>query len=100
RSTQVLSNCLATAIKFTPEGKDVFIRVGPEGEDDFRLEVEDTGKGIAPADLVRLFIEFQQIHDGADKKHAGTGLGLALTKKLVEAQGGRVGVQSTEGQGS
>jgi CheY-like chemotaxis protein len=62
--------------------------------------VQDTGAGIPPEGLPRLFVEFQQLDGGAAKKHAGTGLGLALTKRIVEAQGGSVGVQSTPGVGS
>jgi signal transduction histidine kinase/DNA-binding response OmpR family regulator len=100
RLKQVLYNYVSNALKFTPEGGTVQIRISAEGEDKFRMEVEDTGKGISPEDLQRLFVEFQQIHDGSDKRHAGTGLGLALTKRLVEAQGGRVGVRSTVGKGS
>jgi signal transduction histidine kinase len=65
-----------------------------------RLEVEDTGIGIRPEDLGRLFVEFQQLDAGVAKQHEGTGLGLALTKRLVEAQGGRVGVRSEPGHGS
>ncbi|HEY1551931.1 MAG TPA: response regulator, partial [Kofleriaceae bacterium] len=64
------------------------------------LEVEDTGVGIAPADLGRLFVEFQQLEAGTAKRHQGTGLGLALSRRLVEAQGGTVGVKSTVGTGS
>ena len=100
RLKQIMYNYLSNAIKFTPEGGNVSIRMTAEGEHDFRLEVEDTGKGIAPDDLSRLFVEFQQIHDGREKRYGGTGLGLALTKRLVEAQGGSVGVRSTLGQGS
>ena len=66
----------------------------------FRLEVEDTGIGIKREDLHKLFIEFQQLDAGSAKKYAGTGLGLALTKRIVEAQGGKVGVQSEFGKGS
>jgi CheY-like chemotaxis protein len=73
--------------------------VRPKGETDFALEVEDTGPGIAPEDIERLFVEFQQLDAGAAKQHGGTGLGLALTRRLVEAQGGSVGVRSTLGQG-
>jgi signal transduction histidine kinase/DNA-binding response OmpR family regulator/HAMP domain-containing protein len=99
RFKQVLYNFLSNALKFTPEGGRVDVRVLPEGAERFRLEVADTGAGIAPADLERLFVEFQQV--GADaKKAGGTGLGLALTKRLVEAQGGTVGVRSTVGEGS
>ncbi|PYM75208.1 MAG: histidine kinase, partial [Candidatus Rokuibacteriota bacterium] len=62
--------------------------------------MEDTGIGIAPDDLGRLFVEFQQLDASTAKKYPGTGLGLALTKRMVEAQGGRVGVSSTPGVGS
>ena len=71
-----------------------------EGPQRFRIEVEDHGIGIAPADLQRLFVEFQQLDSGMRKQHQGTGLGLALTRRLVQAQGGSVGVRSTLGQGS
>jgi signal transduction histidine kinase len=66
----------------------------------FRIEVHDTGCGIAEADIGRLFVEFQQLDSGTTKRHPGTGLGLALTRRLVEAQGGTVGVRSRLGQGS
>jgi len=99
RLKQVLYNYVSNALKFTPEGGTVSIRLLPEGEQSFRIEVEDTGSGISPENLRRLFVEFQHVHDSRDKK-GGTGLGLALTKRLVEAQGGTVGVRSTVGQGS
>ena len=97
---QVLYNYLSNAIKFTPDGGRVAIRILSEDLDYFRLEVEDNGIGIKPEDLVKLFVEFQQLDGGMDKKHQGTGLGLALTKKIVEAQRGRVGVRSTPGDGT
>jgi PAS domain S-box-containing protein len=100
RFTQIAYNFLSNALKFTPEGGRVTVRLLPEGNDAFRLEVEDTGVGIAPADLGRLFVEFEQLDHGAGKRHQGTGLGLALTRRLAEAQGGSVGVRSTPGQGS
>ena len=100
RLKQVLYNYLSNALKFTPSGGSVTVRASPEGTDFFRLEVHDTGSGIQPADLARLFVEFQQLDAGAAKKHGGTGLGLALTKRIVEAQGGSVGVRSTPGTGS
>ena len=100
RFKQIAYNYLSNAIKFTPEGGRVAIRVVPEGAEAFRLEVEDTGVGIAPGDLGKLFVEFQQLESGAAKRHQGTGLGLALTRRLVEAQGGAVGVRSTPGVGS
>jgi signal transduction histidine kinase len=91
---------LANAIKFTPAGGRVTVRVVPEDASNFRLEVEDTGIGISAADMDRLFVEFQQLDAGADKKYQGTGLGLALAKRCAEAQGGRVGVDSEPGRGS
>jgi PAS domain S-box-containing protein len=100
RFKQVAYNYLSNALKFTPDGGRVTVRVRADGDSAFRLEIEDTGVGIQPADLGRLFIEFQQLDAGASKRHQGTGLGLALTRRLVEAQGGSVGVRSTPGTGS
>ena len=100
RLKQVLYNYLSNAIKFTAEHGRVTVRAFAQGPDHFRLEVEDTGIGIAPADLPRLFSEFQQLDAGYSKQHQGTGLGLALTRRLVQAQGGSVGVRSTLGVGS
>ncbi len=97
---QVLYNYLSNAIKFTPDEGQVTIRIRPEGENEFTLEVKDTGTGIQPEDLGRLFVEFRQLDTGTAKKYQGTGLGLALTKRIIEAQGGKVGVRSTPGQGS
>jgi signal transduction histidine kinase len=78
----------------------VVVRARAEGAEAFRLEVQDSGIGIRPEDHGRLFVEFQQLDAGSAKRHAGTGLGLALTKRIVEAQGGRVGVASEPGAGS
>jgi PAS domain S-box-containing protein len=100
RLKQVLYNYLSNALKFTEQGGRVTIRAQPEGSDFFRLEVQDNGIGIAPADRSRLFVEFQQLDIGPTKRHQGTGLGLALTRRIVEAQGGSVGVTSTIGRGS
>ncbi len=100
RLKQVLLNYLSNAIKFSPGGGGVELRMVGEGPRLWRLEVEDSGIGI-PADRVgQLFVEFQQLDDGLAKRHQGTGLGLALTRRLVEAQGGRVGVYSEPGRGS
>ncbi|HEY6173118.1 MAG TPA: ATP-binding protein, partial [Kofleriaceae bacterium] len=100
RLKQVAYNYLSNALKFTPSGGSVTLRIKPEGSDRFRLEVQDTGVGIAQGDIGRLFVEFQQLEAGAAKRHQGTGLGLALTRRLVEAQGGSVGVRSALGEGS
>jgi PAS domain S-box-containing protein len=100
RLKQILYNFISNALKFTPVGGAVSVRARVEDEARLRLEVEDTGPGIAREDMDRLFVEFQQLDAGLAKQHAGTGLGLALTRRLVEAQGGSVGVRSTPGQGS
>jgi PAS domain S-box-containing protein len=97
---QVLYNYLSNALKFTPDAGHVSIRVAKEGERQVRIEVEDTGIGIRHQDKHRLFVEFQQLDAGMAKKYPGTGLGLALTKRIAEAQGGSVGVRSELGRGS
>jgi PAS domain S-box-containing protein len=100
RLKQVLYNYLSNALKFTPPGGRVLTRASLVGGDRLLIEVEDTGPGISAHDLERLFIEFEQLDHGSAKRHAGTGLGLALTKRIVEAQEGSVGVRSTLGKGS
>ena len=100
RLKQVLYNYLSNALKFTADGGRVIVRAHNESEDNFRLEVEDDGIGIRADDLPKLFVEFRQLDGGAAKKFQGTGLGLSLTKRLVEAQGGRVSVTSLFGHGS
>jgi signal transduction histidine kinase len=98
RFKQVLYNYLSNAVKFTPEGGWITIRVIVEGFR-FRLEVEDTGIGIHAEEISKLFQEFQQLPNSR-KAGQGTGLGLALTRRIVEAQGGAIGVRSTPGVGS
>jgi CheY-like chemotaxis protein len=100
RLKQVLYNYLSNALKFTPDGGQVTVRALAADGDTFRLEVEDTGIGIKPEDLGRLFVEFQQLDASTAKQYPGTGLGLVLTKRIVESQGGQVGVRSVPGQGS
>jgi signal transduction histidine kinase len=96
RLRQVVLNYLSNAIKFTPEGGLVQVRVLREPEE-LVLEVIDTGGGIALEDQERVFGEFEQLHGAA---YGGTGLGLAVTKRIIEAQGGTVGVWSSPGHGS
>jgi PAS domain S-box-containing protein len=97
---QVLYNLLSNAIKFTPAGGSVRLGVRPDGSDHFRIDVADTGIGIKPEDLDRLFVEFQQLDAGTSKRYGGTGLGLALSKRIVEAQQGTITVASEWGVGS
>ena len=97
---QVLYNYLSNALKFTPDGGRVTLRARPDGPRAIHLEVEDTGIGIPAAHLGRLFVEFEQLDASSSKSFQGTGLGLALTRRIVEAQGGRVQVRSEPGRGS
>jgi PAS domain S-box-containing protein len=100
RVKQILYNYLSNAIKFTPDVGLITVAIRPEGTAFFRIDVTDTGVGIAEEDLSKLFIEFQQLDAGLAKKYQGTGLGLALTRQLAESQGGHVDVRSTIGAGS
>jgi CheY-like chemotaxis protein len=100
RLKQVLYNYLSNAIKFSRPGGEVTLTARQDGAKNFRIEVQDAGIGIAPEDVSRLFVEFQQLDSGYTKRHQGTGLGLALTRRLVEAQGGSVGASSILGVGS
>ncbi len=97
---QVLYNYVSNAIKFSGNGTRVTIRMRSDGNDWFRLEVEDNGEGIRAENLKKLFIEFHQLDSSSSRRHQGTGLGLALTRRIVEAQGGSVGVTSEPGKGS
>jgi signal transduction histidine kinase len=96
----VLYNLLSNAVKFSDEGGQVDIHV--RRLDPYRLEVQvrDTGIGIKAEDINRLFAEFEQLDSGIARRFEGTGLGLALTKKIVEFQGGHIGVESEQGKGS
>jgi signal transduction histidine kinase len=98
---QILFNLLSNAVKFTPDGGSVRITAREiTGAQEIEINVEDTGIGIKPEDIAKLFKEFSQLDTLYDKKYEGTGLGLALTKKLVELHGGRIYVSSEFGKGS
>jgi signal transduction histidine kinase len=99
---QICYNLLSNAVKFTGPGGQVALRALAQGgaEQCFELRVSDTGIGIRPEDLGRLFRSFEQLEAGAARRFEGTGLGLALTRRLVELQGGRIEVQSEYGQGT
>lgn len=100
RFKQVLYNLLSNAIKFTQDGGRVDVHFGGKGSDRVELRVADSGIGIAPGDLNRLFREFEQLDSGPTRRRDGSGLGLALTKKIVELQGGSIEVTSELGRGS
>jgi signal transduction histidine kinase len=98
RVRQVIFNLLSNAVKFTPAGGSVDVSA-LQANGEVRVEVADTGPGIAPEDQERIFEEFQQTEAGAAQRE-GTGLGLALSKRLVELHGGRIWVESELGEGS
>ncbi len=97
---QVLFNLLSNAVKFTEDGGSVNIIVSLYEESRLRLQVQDSGIGIKAEDLDKLFIEFRQLDSGPARRHQGTGLGLALTKRIVEFQNGTIEVESKPGKGS
>jgi signal transduction histidine kinase/HAMP domain-containing protein len=99
RVRQVLLNLLSNAIKFTPDGGHVRLS-GRSADGAIRVEVRDTGIGIAAEDQEKLFREFVQVDASTSRHYEGTGLGLALCKRLVELHGGRIGVVSERGRGS
>jgi signal transduction histidine kinase len=98
RLRQVVFNLLSNAVKFTPAGGRIDI-AAERGDGEVQVSVQDTGPGVAPEDRERIFEEFQQTDVGANQRE-GTGLGLALSRRLVELHGGRVEVESELGRGS
>jgi len=98
RMRQVLYNLLSNAVKFTPAGGRVTLRVGASS-DDLELSVADTGLGIPQEKHDRVFGTFERLHEGTSTA-GGTGLGLALTKRLVELHHGTISFTSHEGAGS
>ena len=95
RLKQMLINLLSNAVKFTPEGGRVSLQVlAADGARVVEFAVQDTGPGIAPEDQARLFQPFVQLDASLAREHEGTGLGLALVKRLAEQQGGTVRVES------
>ncbi len=97
---QVLFNLLSNAVKFTDDGGKVDILVSPHDGARLRLQMRDTGIGIKTEDMSKLFVEFQQLDSGMARRYQGTGLGLVLTKKIIEFQQGAISVESEVGKGS
>ena len=103
RLGQVLFNLLGNAIKFTEQGAvNLRIRLAEETAEAVRVrfDITDTGIGIEPEAISRLFTSFEQVDNSMTRKYGGSGLGLAISKRLVELMDGEIGVQSTPGQGS
>jgi PAS domain S-box-containing protein len=97
---QVLYNLLSNAVKFSHDGGDVRVVANQDATGRMCLKVSDAGIGIRSEDLSKLFVEFQQLDSSATRRYEGTGLGLALTKKIVELQLGTIAVESEAGRGS
>ena len=101
RLKQILVNLLSNAVKFTPSGGKVSLEVRVDGDTSvIHYVVQDTGVGIAAADVARLFQPFTQLDSSLSRQHEGTGLGLALVRRLTELHGGSVTVESKPGDGS
>ncbi len=103
RLSQILGNLLSNAVKFTQQGSvtlAAWTLDQDEHEMNLRIEVRDTGKGIAPKEAKKLFQAFSQGDDSTTRLYGGTGLGLYITHRLVEMMGGAVGVDSIEGKGA
>jgi CheY-like chemotaxis protein len=104
RLSQILINLLSNAAKFTPEGGEITFearRIGEkEGKTEIEASVRDTGIGITPEQMGRLFNAFVQADSGTAKRFGGTGLGLAISKSLAELMGGGITVESAPGEGS
>ena len=96
---RVIMNLLGNALKFTPKNGSIVVAVS-RGDRHGRLEIRDTGRGIPPEYLERVFDKFQQVEARRERKMYSTGLGLTFCKLAVEAHGGRIGVDSTVGVGS
>ncbi|HKQ67982.1 MAG TPA: ATP-binding protein [Polyangiaceae bacterium] len=99
RFRQILNNLLGNAVKFTDSG-DVFVELRMDDPQTLRLEVADTGVGIAEKDLELIFDAFSQVDGSVVRRQGGTGLGLAIARRLTTMMGGNLGVESKLGKGS
>jgi two-component system phosphate regulon sensor histidine kinase PhoR len=99
RLAQVMVNLLSNAIKFTQPGGQVIVRARPRG-DHLHVEIADNGAGIPPADLPKLFQPFTQLDMSRTRQVGGVGVGLSISKAIIDAHGGAIGVTSEAGAGS
>jgi len=100
RFNQVLSNLLSNALKFSDDGGDIEVGAGHGSGDEVNVWVKDTGIGIAGDEIGQIFEKYRQVSSGRNSGHKGTGLGLVICKKIVEAHGGRIWAESEEGKGA
>jgi signal transduction histidine kinase len=98
RTRQIITNIVANAVKFTHEG-GVTVRARADN-DMVRFEISDTGIGIAQEQYEMVFVEFEQLDNSPTREYEGSGLGMAITKRLVEKHGGRIWLESAPGQGT
>ena len=96
---QILTNLVGNAIKYSPAGGEVVVSVSCE-DDDVRVSVRDQGIGMSPRDMGQLFEKFYRVDRDEVRRAGGTGLGLYITKRLVEMHGGRIWAESWTGSGS
>lgn len=99
RLTQVLTNLIDNAIKFSHKNGEVFIEA-KEGKDVIEVSVADSGIGISPKNFNRIFNKFQKVENGVSSKLRGTGLGLPISKEIIQLHGGKIWVESEMGKGS
>jgi PAS domain S-box-containing protein len=97
---QILYNLISNAIKFNHPQGTVIIETALHDQDSFIMKVKDSGIGISEENMKKLFVPFVQLDSGAARKHEGSGLGLSLTKNIIELHNGSISVESVEGRGS
>jgi len=97
---QILLNLLSNAIKFTPAGGSVSVQVGTTRDGGIVIAIVDSGIGMAPEDIPKALEAFGQVDSSLSRKYEGTGLGLPLSKALIELHGGRLEIASAPGQGT
>jgi signal transduction histidine kinase len=100
RLNQVLSNLLSNAVKFTADGGQIEVGARQMNGTEIKVWVKDSGVGIASEEISSLFEKYRQLTSGKKSAHKGTGLGLVICKKIVEAHGGQIWVESKEGKGT
>ena len=100
RITQVLNNLLNNAIKFTKKGGITITSINKAESNHIIITVKDTGRGIAQSGMPKIFEKFQQIESAESNEEGGTGLGLAICRQIIERHGGKIWVESTEGEGT
>jgi CheY-like chemotaxis protein len=101
---QVITNLISNAIKFTPNGGSIHLDISLSGKTDesceLRFEVADSGIGISPEKKEKLFQPFEQAESGTSREYGGTGLGLTISKRIIELMGGTIWIESELGKGS